>query len=186
MTEKQSKLLEFVKKMHGEQKRKYTGEPYWHHCVCVATIVSEFENDCFEVGLCHDLYEDTECDFNMLYKELCDIGYNPKFAYKVCTWVSELTDKYDKSDYPYFNRSKRKKLEAKRLHGISYQAQSVKYADLIDNTSSIVQFDKSFAEVYLKEKKEILEGMVFGNPVLLLKCNETLLKAEQDLTPSIK
>ena len=36
---------DFAIHFHGEQKRKYTGEPYWHHCRNVAELVSAVNAD---------------------------------------------------------------------------------------------------------------------------------------------
>ena len=176
LTEQQEALLEFVKKMHGDQKRKYTGEPYWMHPLAVAEIVSKYENGCIEVALCHDLYEDTGCDFSELYRAMVTIGYKLRFAYDVCTYVRELSDIYTRESYPHLNREKRKILEAGRLGGISPLAQSVKYADLIHNTESIVKEDPKFSETYLPEKEFILKLMTSGNPKLFSICLKHVLK----------
>ena len=167
---KQNILFEFVKLKHGSQLRKYTNEPYTNHVLSVAEIVSRYEDGCVEIALCHDLFEDTNCNFTELYKNMVGIGYEPRFAYEVCTHVTELTDVFTTNAYPYFNRDKRKKLEAERLSTISYKSQSVKYADLIDNTGSIVEHDPGFAVKYLKEKKDILNVMVGGNKELFDIC----------------
>lgn len=170
----QEQLFDFVKIKHGSQVRKYTGEPYTNHCLSVAEIVSEYGDYCVEVALCHDLFEDTTCNFSELYKRMITIGYGTRFSYSVCTYVTELTDKYIKEDYPYLNRKRRKELEAERLGGISFKAQTVKYADLIDNTGSIVEHDAGFAKVYLAEKRRILELMNKGDKSLYKICLETI------------
>lgn len=183
LTEKQKQLFEFVKEKHKDQKRKHTNEPYHTHLYNVAEIVSAYESDCIEIALCHDLFEDTNCNFNVLYKAMTDIGYERDFSYNVCSCVTELTDKFTKEEYPYLNRSKRKKNEAERLSKISAISQSVKYADLIDNTSSIAKYDKDFAKVYLKEKEVILSGMNQGNAMLYKDCKQVLGNALLCLTP---
>jgi len=186
LNKNQSQLLSFVIKKHGEQKRKYTNKPYYTHCVDVAEIVSKYEDGCIEAALCHDLFEDTNCDFSELYKELLNIGYERNESYDICTNVTELTDKFTHKDYPYHNRKKRKELEAQRLASISYKSQSIKYADLINNTSSIVEYDKGFAKVYLVEKQRILELMDAGNKDLYELCLQTQKQAKKDLSHSIK
>lgn len=181
LSKKQTKLLDFATKMHGNQKRKYTGEPYVFHCLEVADFVSKYEKGCIEIALCHDLFEDTECDFNMLYKNLLDIGYSGKSSYEICTNVKELTDVFTHDDYPHLNRKKRKSNEAKRLSNISYKSQSVKYADLISNTLSITLNDIKFSKVYLPEKEEILQLMNGGNKELFNRCNEVLNECKKEL-----
>lgn len=168
LTARQEKLFEFVKKQHGNQVRKYTGEPYYNHLYSVASIVSEYEikQGVIEIALCHDLFEDTGCHFHQLSRVLYSIGYSPEVVRFIIRGVFALTDQYVTEKYPHLNRERRKTLEAKRLGGIDPIYQSIKYADLIDNTSSIVERDAKFAVHYLREKKEILSIMTYGNPML--------------------
>jgi (p)ppGpp synthase/HD superfamily hydrolase len=177
LNDKQTMLFEFVKTKHKDQKRKYTGEPYFNHLYSVAEIVSVHEMGCIEIALCHDLFEDTDCTFNELYKKLTDIGYDRKESYDICSCVNELTDVFTSEEYPYLNRGKRKENEANRLGKISRISQTVKYADLIDNTSSITEHDKDFAKVYLKEKEAIIKVMNQGNQILYTMCKKVLEKA---------
>ncbi len=186
LTEQQNKLFDFVKEKHGKQKRKYTNEPYYNHLYNVAKIVSEYEPDCIEIAICNDLFEDTNCGFNELYKKLVELEYDAHTSYIICARVQELTDKFIKEEYPYLNRTKRKEEECKRLSKISYKAQSVKYADLIDNTSSICQHDKDFAKIYLKEKEQILAVMNIGNQDLFKLCGGVLNEAIKNLNNPIK
>ena len=44
--------------------------------------------------------------------------------------------------------------------------QTIKCADLISNTSSIVQHDPKFAALYLAEKRELLEVLREADPLL--------------------
>lgn len=170
-TPRQEKLLSFVKEAHGEQKRKYTGEPYWHHLVEVAEIVSEYESDglCVEVALCHDLLEDTPVSAYTIM-EIMKRDYSVEEIRDVINSVMDLTDVYTKKNYPTENRYFRKLKEAKRIAHSSYLAQTVKYGDLISNTKSIAAHDPGFAEVYLLEKKQILDLMTGGNQSLRREC----------------
>lgn len=175
MTDQQNKLLEFVKEQHGSQVRKYTNEPYWTHPLSVARIAEKYLNDdypfFFEIALCHDLFEDTTCDYHKLFAFLnFDCRYGTEAARFICNNVSELTDEYTSERYPLLNRRKRKEAEAIRLGFIGQIAQSIKYADLIDNCNTIVKFDPSFASTYLKEKKDILNKMRAGNIDLFIRC----------------
>lgn len=182
LSERQANLFEFVKGQHGDQKRKYTNEPYWNHLYAVAEIVSEHEPEGVEIALCHDLFEDTKCTPLKLMAFMMENGYSKKEAERTWTGVHELTDVYVPETFPELNRGYRKTLEAKRLWRISPLAQSVKYADLIDNTSSIVEYDKGFAKKYLSEKTVILDGMKSGNKDLFDKCCQVLTAALNQLT----
>lgn len=173
MTDQQKALLEFVKEQHGSQVRKYTNEPYWNHPVAVANMVSLYSNNhdyCVEIALCHDLLEDTACSQYKLYHTLRSLGYGNADSFHILKSVKELTDVYTSEKYPDMNRKERKQREAERLGKISVTAQNVKYADLIDNTKSIVEHDPKFAVKYLDEKVEVLNNMRAGNINLLIEC----------------
>lgn len=185
---RKEQLLEFVKRHHGEQVRKYTNEPYWHHVLSVAELAEKHESKplAWEIGVCHDLLEDTECTYNGLFIALTQLGYTDQEAQIITEAVDELTDRFTKEEYPHLNRKSRKRFEAQRLGLIDPLAQSVKYADLIDNTTTIVKHDKGFAEIYLKEKEEILLQMQGGNHILKKLCNESLKAALQESRLSLK
>ncbi|MDQ3290702.1 MAG: HD domain-containing protein, partial [Bacteroidota bacterium] len=140
-TETELKVLAFVTEKHGQQKRKYTHEPYVNHLVRVALKVKDYTHDSrmAMAALCHDLLEDTECTVAELYQFLTNIGLTNANSDYICLLVKELTDVFTSEVYPQFNRKTRKELEAARLWEISPEAQTIKYADLIDNTTSIVQ-----------------------------------------------
>ena len=184
LTKRQKLLLDFVKQQHGNQKRKYTLEPYWHHVYSVAEIVSVYEPDGIEAALGHDLFEDTECDWRKLDNQLIEIGYTSIESVKIYTVVHDLTDKYTKDHYPQLNRKQRKIKEAKRLGVINPLSQSIKYADLIHNTASIIEHDKGFARVYLSEIKDILNYMRKGNIDLFIDCCFTFKNAMNEIKKS--
>lgn len=173
-TSQQKALLDFVKSWHGDQKRKYTGAPYWTHLVSVATIVKPYAPEGVEIALCHDLFEDTSCSEDELMAFLPEAGYHKKTAEMILRGTLELTDQFIPKAYPDLNRKARKQREAARLGKISALAQTVKYADLIDNSSSIVEHDPGFARIYLDEKQDILQVMRAGHPELLRICEKQL------------
>lgn len=166
MNDNQLKLLAFVIEQHGAQKRKYNHEPYWFHLYRVARMAGESIYCGFEIGLCHDLIEDTDLTLPALTKKLQEIGYHKNAVDLIVTAVFHLTDEYTHEKYNSTNRKDRKVLEAQRLWAIPPNAQTVKYCDLIDNLSSIVQYDPAFAKVYLAEKAYILQGMDKGDTKL--------------------
>jgi guanosine-3',5'-bis(diphosphate) 3'-pyrophosphohydrolase len=152
-----NKAVVFFQDAHDsiDHKRKYTGEPYWTHTMSVARILRDSgcnDNDIIIAALGHDVLED-------VYPK--NSFYSPSkirevWGDRVAELILELTDKYTKSVYPNLNHDERKILEAHRISKISYDAQLIKLADLIDNTSSIVRYDPDFAKVYLKQKQYIL------------------------------
>lgn len=145
------KAIDFTKKAHAGQKRKYTGHPYYYHCMDVAKLIKESEygsdiNIC--AALLHDTLEDTKATFNQIMDE---------FGFGVAIRVFFLTDISAPEDG---NRQERKAMDREFLLESRIQdVYAIKCADMIDNTKSITRHDKNFAKTYLKEKKLLLEGM---------------------------
>jgi guanosine-3',5'-bis(diphosphate) 3'-pyrophosphohydrolase len=160
---RRTKLLDWVKILHGHQERKYSGEPYWKHVYSVAVNSDHLHELAFEIGLCHDIIEDTKCDLEHLDFLLRALGYSSKESKFICDHVNDLTDKYEKDDYPDLNRDERKRMESIRLSEITPLSQSIKYVDMIDNARSIHVEDPSFAKTYFKEINKNLEVMNKGN-----------------------
>jgi (p)ppGpp synthase/HD superfamily hydrolase len=174
-------VLAFVALKHVMQVRKYTGEPYLRHLQNVAKMADGKCKFGYEIGLCHDLLEDTDCTFSELLTSLMRWGYEQVDAIFICNRVQDLTDVFIPENNPELNRGARKYLESMRLHSIDPVAQTVKYCDLIDNTVSIVERDKGFAKKYIPEKEAILTGMDLGNKIMYRKALQSLEKAKQQL-----
>lgn len=161
---RQLDLYGFVVLSHHPQKRKYTGEPYHNHLIAVAEMAEEYGLEYgFEIGLCHDLLEDTDVTANRLDNRLQYFGYDEKESFFIVSSVIELTDVFTHEEYPNLNRLNRKSMECLRMAGINSNTQSVKYCDLIDNTKSIVKHDEGFAKIYLREKFNLLQVMNKGS-----------------------
>jgi len=187
------KILDFCTKWHGDQKKKYTGEPYTVHLVDVANKYLEYNPRAIinvTAALLHDILEDTKCT----EKDICDFLFgivnpdenNEKLFLQedieyIVTIVQELTNQYTHKNYPEHNRKYRKILEAKRLWTISRPAQSIKYCDIIVNIRDIIDFDPEFARVYIPEKKYILQGMNKGNFDLYLETCHLIYVIGQEL-----
>lgn len=150
-----------------KQVRKYTGEPYWVHTDSVAGIVASVggSEDMIIAAHLHDVLEDvTPLDKTGVY-QAATIGV--RFGEHVLKMVWELTDEFTKESRPGWNRAKRKEMERQRVGKISKESKTIKLADLIDNTASIVEHDKDFAVVYLREKLDLLPYLSDGNAELL-------------------
>lgn len=156
--------LLFAEKAHGEQKRKYTGEKYIFHPIEVMKIVSTICNDdaMFMAALLHDTVEDTKVTIEEIEE---------KFGLEVKNIVSDLTDVSKSEDG---NRVIRKKIDREHSGNASDKAQTVKLADLISNSASIVKHDENFAKIYLKEKALLLNVLVNGNKTLAKIANDIL------------
>lgn len=139
---------------HAGQVRKYTNDPYILHPEAVAQIVYSVvpDLDMVMAALLHDVLEDCpDYDEDILI----DWGMGPR----VVRYVRGLTDVFTKQKFPYLNRATRKDLEARRLGAAHRDVQSIKCADLLHNTSSIVQHDPDFARKYMAEKEFALHMM---------------------------
>lgn len=143
----------FAREVHKHQKRKYTGNAYTDHLGEVAGIVASVPHteEMIAIAWLHDCVEDQGVGVVTLVS---------KFGMRVGHGVLML------SDLEEGNRAERKRLSRERLAKAPPEIQTIKYADLISNTSSIVQFDPKFAEVYLEEKRLLLEVMDKGDKQL--------------------
>ncbi|MAK54692.1 MAG: guanosine polyphosphate pyrophosphohydrolase [Pusillimonas sp.] len=162
----------FAKKAHEGQKRKYTGNPYFDHCCEVAGIVSTVASgatvggsngagggcassagsDMIATAFLHDVMED------------CDVRYDDvrrRFGGTIAYGVFML------SDLEEGNRKQRKEKSRARVSSARGWVQTIKCADLISNTSSIIEHDPKFAGVYLQEKASLLDVMTRADVRLL-------------------
>jgi len=156
---------QFAAEAHEGQTRKYTGEPYIVHPLAVAKIVATVTDDCemWCAALLHDTIEDTPVTF----EDIRDAG----FGIRIANLVLDLTDVSKPEDG---NRALRKKIDRDHIALASTSAQTVKLADLIDNSRSILEHDPGFAYVYMKEKEELLKVITRGNNKLYLEAEDCI------------
>ena len=179
------KIKQFADRAHGEQMRKYTPERYIVHPVRVMESVKKYTNDdsVLAAALLHDVLEDTATTKEQIEEFLNTVMSNEQ-SKRVVRLVLELTDVYTKSRYPQWNRYTRKRKETARLEKTSAEAQTVKYADLIDNMKEIVNQDPDFAKRYLGEAKNLLKRLKKGNTELRELAINTLEKCLKTQTAS--
>lgn len=134
----------FARHIHASQFRKYTGNPYSDHLAEVAGIVATVCNDPVSIAVAwlHDCVEDQGITLQQIESQ---------FGFAVAVGVSGL------SDLETGNRAVRKAKSRERLSLCSGWIQTIKCADLISNTGSIVQHDPKFAVTYLEEKRLLLD-----------------------------
>lgn len=147
------------------QKRKYTGEPYITHPIAVAGIVAAVEGHTREMlaaAFLHDTVEDTRDNPEETRITVGKLAQ--RFGPTVADYVDWLSDLSTPADG---NRAARKTAERERLARAPAAAQTIKLADLIHNTQSIVAHDPSFARLYLEEKLALLEVLTRGDEGLL-------------------
>jgi (p)ppGpp synthase/HD superfamily hydrolase len=150
------KAMQFAREAHKDQLRNYTDEPYCTHLAEVAGIVATLDLPegpiAIAVAWLHDTVEDTGTTPRTLFEE---------FGQDVKAGVMLL------SDLEEGNRSLRKQMSRLRLATAPGWIQTIKCADLISNTSSIVKHDPKFAVTYLEEKRLLLDAMTRADPRLV-------------------
>jgi (p)ppGpp synthase/HD superfamily hydrolase len=170
------KLLDWVKQQHAGQLIKRTTDPYTNHLTAVAQMASVIPLG-YEIGLCHDLFEDTETTAPQLRAALADFGYSDEEASFITACVTELTDVFTKKAYPELSKAIRKEKEAARLIAISPAAQTVKYADLMYNISWALKYDLKHSKKYLQRKRLLLSVMADGDNSLRRQVLDLIDKA---------
>jgi guanosine-3',5'-bis(diphosphate) 3'-pyrophosphohydrolase len=166
-------IRDYADEAHADQMRKYTPERYIVHPVRVMEMLQSYTSDIavFAAALLHDVLEDTprtKEDLAQFLKTLMDDAT----VERTVNLVIELTDVFITKDYPKWNRRKRKSMELERIMTTSSLAQTIKYADIMDNCNEIVAHDRNFAKVFLYECKRLLDGMDKGDPDLYKKAKE--------------
>ena len=136
------------------QVRKYTGEPYISHPAELVELLREHgiaDQQMLAAAWLHDVVEDTGVTIDLIE---CEFGRG------VADLVAGLTDVSRPEDG---NRKARKAIDRAHTAAQSPACKTIKLADLISNTKSIVERDPEFAKVYLAEKRQLLEVLYDGD-----------------------
>ena len=160
------RLTDWVASKHHGQIIKRTDEPYFNHLLAVAEFAKSAVELGYEIGLCHDLLEDTNTTAQELFDALLSFNYSDTESRQITGCVLELTDVFTANAYPDLSKKQRKKKESVRLTTIRPAAQSVKYGDLIYNIHWMLKFDHKHAKQYLKNKRKLLTGLISGDSYL--------------------
>ncbi len=174
------KVIAFADKAHGNQVRKYANERYIEHPKRVMKLCSAYTQklEVLAAAVLHDVLEDTPVTRNEMVAFLSTVMTEEQASTTV-SLVEELTDVYVKQDYPAWNRRKRKASELERLINTSADSQTIKYADIIDNSEDVVKSDPDFARVFLHEYNTMLKKLNKGDQQLYQK-------AVQKVTENLK
>jgi (p)ppGpp synthase/HD superfamily hydrolase len=158
----------FATNAHKDQKRKYTGEPYFFHCVEVANLVKEVGGspEMIAAAFLHDTVEDCNVPLVDIFRV---------FGMMVGSLVENLTDISRPIDG---NRRRRKEMDRQHTAGGSPDAKTIKLADLISNSRTIIPGDPNFAKVYMAEKRRLMEVLKEGHPTLYWRAERILLDYE--------
>lgn len=147
--------IAFAAIAHAGQKRKYTDDPYIVHPIEVMQIVRSVEpnrEDMAVAAVLHDVLEDTPVTHRELYR---------RFGEHIYFLVQGLTEVPVEG-----NRKVRKAAECERLAQQPPEVQTIKVADMLSNTSTIVRHDRKFAKVYLAEKRQLLNVLTRADRTL--------------------
>ena len=151
---------------HGDQRRKYTGEPYVTHPIHVAKILEdsvEHTTEMIAAAILHDVVEDTAVTFRDI-KE--------KFGSEIAELVHYCTSVSEKDDG---NRRFRKKMDADHFALGPASSQTIKVADLLSNSESIIEHDqKFFHKAFKHEKQYMLNILTKADPILLDRAQTVL------------
>lgn len=180
-------IEDFAARCHGDQQRKYEKGPYIIHLVRVKDICKEYnaEVPVLAAALLHDTLEDTPVTTEQINEFLLPL-IGVSHTEETISLVIELTDVFIKKDYPQWNRRKRKEKEADRLANVSANAQTIKYADIIDNGLTIIDANDDFKFTFLKECKALLRLMTKGNHELHRRAIETIDQMIIKSHPSVR
>ncbi|MCG2841059.1 HD domain-containing protein [Sandaracinobacter sp. RS1-74] len=166
----------FATQAHACQQRKYTGEPYIVHPIEVGRLVREAggTDAMVAAALLHDVVED--CGVRL--EELSEL-----FGGEVAALVGWLTDVSKPEDG---NRAVRKAMDRAHIALAPADAQTVKLADLISNSSTIMEYGGGFARVYIREKALLLEVLTRGDRGLWQRAKAIVDKALGSGEPDVE
>lgn len=166
----EDKARKFAVEAHGSinQRRKYTDDPYIVHPASVVQLVRTVPHtvEMLCAAWLHDVVEDTPVTLTEI-----EVEFGPQIA----ALVEQLTDVSKPTDG---NRKARKGIDRAHTAIASPAAKTIKLADLIDNSKSILAHDPEFARVYLAEKELLLEVLKDGDNTLWNRANEILRAAK--------
>lgn len=147
------RAVQFAQLKHHGQVRRYTGEPYFTHCVDVARVVASVVSDesMIVAALLHDTVEDTSATLDEIQAEFGD---------QVADLVGWLTNEPAVAG---LNRARRKTMDRERLARAPWQAQTIKLADMICNAPSLRDHDPEFAVKWSTESRALVAALGLGD-----------------------
>lgn len=155
-----------------DQRRKYTDQPYIVHPAAVVEYVRSVCQDetVLAAAWLHDTVEDTPTTL-------------PDIAHHFGDAVARLVEMVNNPPVPTgMNRARRKMHYFAHTAAGCAAAQTIKLADIIDNTRDIVAFDPHFSRVYLVEKRIQIAGLQRGDKALFQQAHFTIEQGVAQLT----
>lgn len=172
---REKEALEFARKAHGEQRRKYTDEPFIEHPKRVAELVRMVSHtpNMICAAYLHDVVQDTTVSLQTIQRV---------FGNTVGKLVGELTSEFVKEKYPRMNRRWRKEKETRRQKTMSADAKTIRLAEVIDNIPGIIKHDPAFAGKYIEEIEALMEALQGGDPKLFIRAGYEIERGKTQLT----
>lgn len=163
----------FAREKHAAQVRKYTGNPYVDHLAEVAGIA-------MSAGWRHpQIHPDQFMAVCWLHDCVEDQGVTVPQLWSIAMPENVISGVMLLSDLEQGNRAERKAASRARLASAPAWVQTIKVADLISNTSSIVMHDPKFAVTYLEEKRLLLDVLANADPRLVALARSQVSVATQ-------
>ncbi|OCP21963.1 MULTISPECIES: HD domain-containing protein [unclassified Ensifer] len=138
------------------QTRNYSGESYIVHPRAVAKIIQALPDHTWQqvcMAWLHDTVEDTGVRLETI---------RAHFDEEIKEGLYYLTNVEREAG----NRRERHAMNIERLALAPARVQTVKLADIKDNTKNVAQLAPSFAPLFLKEKDDVMAVLKRGDPVL--------------------
>lgn len=137
------------------QKRKYGNQPYWIHPYRVVQILKQyhFDEEVYAAAWMHDVVEDVD----LITNDVIRFHYGKRVAALVAM-VTDISRKPEDG-----SRENRKRIDREHLARADRDGQSIKLADIIDNTGDISENDPKFAKRYIEEKNLLLKVLTKGH-----------------------
>lgn len=154
MSEQIDLARRYAKIAHKDQKRKWTGEPYFEHLhevYCLADQYFPMPDWALAVAYLHDVVEDTD----VTYTDLDRAGFAPEVVEGV--WFLTDTAEY------LGNRATRKWLDRHRLSLASNCIKAIKLCDLVSNMPGIMAQKNGFSKLYRQEANLLLNTMIVSH-----------------------
>lgn len=143
----------FGRYAHRNQVRKFTGKAYTTHTEAVGDMAMwlGLDEDVVVSAILHDCVEDQDVSY-----ELLSTMFNNQVSQNIW-WLSDQSKASDG------NRATRKAIDRDHISKAPAEIKTVKLIDSYDNLKDIRVNDPSFAKVYFREKRDLLEVLRDGD-----------------------
>ena len=175
MSELEGRAAAFAVRAHAKQKRKYSEEPYIVHPAEVAELVRSVPHteNMLAAAWLHDVVEDCGVSLETIARE---------FGIHVVSHVFYMSDISKPEDG---NRARRKTIDREHIQRANPETKTIKLADIISNTATIVKHDPDFAKVYMLEKERLLEVLREGDSTLWMHAYSLVKDYKETLKCSV-